>query len=173
MKKFAINLLIFSFVISALTGVVKAAVGENSLQPQNMSIPIVTVKPVLPQKPPAPGETFELILELTIAPGYHINSEKPEDPLLVPTSVEFKKDPAWQVKAIIFPEAKKKKFSFSDKVLSVYDGQLKLKVKIELADDLCGSELQIEGQIRYQACNDQACLRPSSVPFKVKVPISS
>ncbi len=135
--------------------------------------PIVAVKASPPLKSVVPGDTFELILELTIASGSHINSDKPEDDLLVPTSVELKKDPALELKEAIFPEAKKKKFKFSDKPLSVYEGQVKVKLKIELAEGVCGSSLEIEGKVRYQACDQEACLRPSSVPFKTTVKLAS
>lgn len=139
---------------------------------QNANL-IVTVKTSPPSQPVTPGDTFELNLELTVAPGFHINSQKPEDELLVPTSVELKKDPALELKEVIFPEARKKKFKFSDKPLSVYEGQIKVKLKIELAEGVCGSSLEIEGKVRYQACDQEACLRPSSVPFKATIKLAS
>lgn len=135
--------------------------------------PIVIVKSFPPFKPVAPGDTFELTLELTVAPGFHINSCKPEDEMLVPTSVELKKDQVLELKEVLFPEPKKKRFKFSDKPLSVYEGQVKVRLKIELAEDVCGSSLEIEGKVRYQACNDEACLRPSSVPFKATIKLAS
>lgn len=145
----------------------------DQIQDKNVGQSILTVKAVSPAKAVAPGDTFELTLELTVAPGYHINSQKPEDELLVPTSVELKKDPALELKEVIFSEAKKKKFKFSDKPLSVYEGQVKVKLKIELAEGVCGSSLEIEGKVRYQACDQEACLRPSSVPFKATIKLAS
>ncbi|MCX8160169.1 MAG: protein-disulfide reductase DsbD N-terminal domain-containing protein [Candidatus Saccharicenans sp.] len=142
-------------------------------QEKNVRQSILTVKPIPPAKPVAPGDAFEITLELTVAPGFHINSQKPEDELLVPTSVELKKDPALELKEVIFPEAKKKKFKFSDKPLSVYEGQVKVNLKIELAEDVCGSSLEIEGKVRYQACDQEACLRPASVPFKTTIKLAS
>lgn len=134
---------------------------------------ILVIKPTPLKDPVAAGDSFELILELTIAPNFHINSQKPEDEVLIPTSVEFKKDPAFEVKEITFPEARKKKFKFSDRPLSVYEGTIKIKIKIELAEDICGSSLELEGKVRYQACNDEACLRPASVPFKAVIKIAA
>lgn len=148
---------------------------SSSAAPGLQTIPrsLVIVKPVSPAKPVHPGEAFLLTLELTVAPGYHINSEKPEDELLVPTSIEFKQDPAFEVKEVNFPEAKTKKFRFSDKPLSVYQGQIKVKIKIELAEDVCGSQLVLEGKVRYQACDEEACLRPVSAPFKAVIKIAT
>ncbi|MDI6697854.1 MAG: protein-disulfide reductase DsbD family protein [Candidatus Saccharicenans sp.] len=134
---------------------------------------IVKIKAIPPEKPVGPGDQFELKLELTIAPGFHINSNQPGDEMLVPTSAELKKDPAYEVKEIIFPEAKKKKFKFSDKPISVYDGQVTIKIKMELAEDICGTSLEIEGKVRYQACDDEACLRPATIPFAATIKIAS
>ncbi|MGB9893991.1 MAG: protein-disulfide reductase DsbD N-terminal domain-containing protein [Candidatus Saccharicenans sp.] len=133
---------------------------------------LVSVKPLLPKGEVSPGQTLELALEITIAPGYHINSERPEDEFLVPTSIELKKDSAYEIKEIIFPKPEPKKFNFSDKPLSVYEGQFKIKIKIELAEDICGDSLELEGKFHYQACDQQACLKPEAVPFKLKIPIS-
>jgi len=142
-------------------------------QPNRAERPILTVRTAFSPEKVTPGETFELSLELTVASGFHINSQKPEDELLVPTSVELKKDTAYEVKEIIFPEAKKKKFNFSDKPLSVYEGQVKIILRIEPAEGVCGSSLELEGKIRYQACDQEACLRPQTVPFKASVKIAS
>lgn len=134
---------------------------------------ILTVRVIPPAGAVAPGDTFELILELTVSPGYHINSSKPEDEFLVPTSPEFKELPVLKLKEVIFPPAVKKKFRFSEKMLSVYEGQIKVKVRLELSDDFCGSSLEVEGKVRYQACNDEACLRPMTAPFKINLKIAS
>ncbi len=134
---------------------------------------IVKIKAITPEKPVSPGDLFELKLELTIAPGFHINSDQPGDEMLVPTSVELKKDPAYEVKEIIFPEAKKKKFKFSEKPISVYDGQVTIKIKMELAEDICGTSLEIEVKLRYQACDENACLRPAAIPFTANIRMSS
>jgi len=148
---------------------------SSSEAPGRQTIPrsLVIVKPAPPDKPVRPGESFTLTLELTVAPGYHINSEKPEDELLIPTSIEIKKEPIFEVKEIIFPEARKKKFKFSNQPLAVYEGQIKIEIKLELADDICGTSLELEGKVRYQACDEEACLRPASVPFKAVIKIAT
>lgn len=160
-------------ILALALGLPRASASPIQTTASQKDNPIVTVKTSPPSQAVAPGDTFELTLELTVAPGFHINSQKPEDELLVPTSVELKKDPALELKEVLFPEARKKKFKFSDKPLSVYEGQVKVKLKIELAEGLCGSNLEIEGKVRYQACDQEACLRPSSVPFKVTIKLAS
>jgi len=134
--------------------------------------PIVTVRVLPPERPVRPGQVFELSLELHILPGFHINSEKPGDELLVPTSIELENKDAFEIKEIIFPEPQVKKFKFATKPLSVYEGQIKVKLKIELKEAAQANAIELAGKIRYQACNDEACLRPERLPFKATLRVA-
>ena len=133
---------------------------------------IVTVKVLPPERPVRPGQVFELSLELHILPGFHINSEKPGDELLVPTSIELENKETFEIKEIIFPEPQVKKFKFASKPLSVYEGQVKVKLKIELKPAVKESTIELAGKVRYQACNDEACLRPERLPFKTTIVVA-
>jgi len=166
-----IILLIF---ILALPGPLSTLASERleATQLEQKQNQILTVNVVPVEKPVHPGETFDLILELTVASGYHINSDKPEEELLVATSVEIKKDPAFEIMETIFPKAKTRSFKFSPEPLSVFEGKFKIKIKIELAEDFCGQSLNLEGKVHYQACQDEACLRPDSLLFKTTIPIA-
>ncbi len=162
-----------SFIILSSAAIAETHFASITRQFGSDQQQIVKIKAIPPEKPVSPGNLFELKLELTIAPGFHINSNQPGDEMLVPTSVELKKDPAYETKEIIFPEAKKKKFKFSDKPVSVYEGQVTIKIKLELAEDICGTSLEIEGKLRYQACDENACLRPATIPFTANIRMSS
>ncbi len=168
MKK---RVLFLSLIVLTLLSTQGAITFSDHLQKNDSDRPIVSIKPIAPQKDWCPGDSFELILELTISPGFHINSQKPKDDLLVPTSVEFKKNPAFEVKEIIFPETKTKKFKFSDKPLSIYEGQVEIKARITVEKDAKPGSFDLEGQIRYQACNEEACLKPSSTSFKASIKV--
>jgi DsbC/DsbD-like thiol-disulfide interchange protein len=133
---------------------------------------IVTVKVLPPERPVRPGEVFELSLELHILPGFHLNSEKPGDEMLVPTSIELENKEAFEIKEAIFPEPQVKKFKFVTKPLSVYEGQVKVKLKIELKPAVKESTVELAGKVRYQACNDEACLRPARLPFKATLRVA-
>jgi len=150
----------------------KASTPEELFQ-QNFTEPLVTIKPITSDKPVVPGDSFIFDLELIIAPGFHINSHKPEDEMLVPTVIEFKPDRSFEIKEITYPEAKKKKFMFSEKPLSVYEGQIKVKIKITLDKNYKAKNLPLEGKVHYQACNDYACLRPETIPFKVNITVAT
>lgn len=133
---------------------------------------IVTVKVLPPERPVRPGEIFELSLELHILPGFHLNSEKTGDEMLVPTSIELENKEAFEIKEAIFPEPQVKKFKFATKPLSVYEGQVKVKLKIELKPAVKESTVELAGKVRYQACNDEACLRPARLPFKATLRVA-
>lgn len=172
MTKLKIALLTIIFFSLGHLNLIHSSAQETHTQPDTIMTPILTVNPTPLTKYLSPGSTFEIALELVVAPGYHINSDKPEDELLVATSVELKNDPFIEIKEILFPEAKKKKFGFSDKPISVYEGKIKIKIKMGLKESFKGKELSLEGRVRYQACNDQTCLRPMFTPFKLNLSVS-
>ncbi len=164
---------LISFIIVSSAAIAEARFASITRQSGSDQQQIVKIKVIPPEKPVSPGTLFELKLELTIAPGFHINSNQPGDEMLVPTSVELKKDPAYEIKEIIFPEGKKKKFKFSDKPISVYEGEVTIKIKLELPENICGPSLQLEGKLRYQACDENACLRPATIPFTANIRMSN
>ena len=145
---------------------------SSAFNPEKTEEPLVTVKVLPPERPVRPGQAFEMSLELHILPGFHINSEKPGDELLVPTSIELENKEAFEIKEIIFPEPQVKKFKFASKPLSVYEGQVKVKLKIELKPAVKESTVELAGKIRYQACNEEACLGPERLPFKTTLVVA-
>ena len=66
-----------------------------------------------------------------------------------------------------------KKFSFSDKPLSVYEGRAILKFSAAAAAVAAGNH-SIHAKLTVQACSDEACLQPKTIdveiPFEVVTP---
>jgi len=119
----------------------------------------------------APGETAEIELVLRIRPGYHINSDKPAEDYLIPTRLEWEADEV-EVESISYPEAETVTYSFSEKPLSVFSGEIVIRTEVKAASDLAAAPRELRGKLRYQACNDKACLAPVTVdvaaPLQVK-----
>jgi thioredoxin:protein disulfide reductase len=103
-------------------------------------------------------------VRVEIAPGYHINSNKPDEPYLVPTTLELSAGDT-PIGAPTFPPAKSERFKFSPKkALSVYSGTIEIEA---LADAV--PESPVKAQLRYQACDDTRCLPPRTVSAMIGV----
>jgi thiol:disulfide interchange protein DsbD len=116
--------------------------------------------------PPAPGVSAIVRVEVTVQPGWHVNSNAPSDPYLIPTSVRLKLPPGWSAEKPQFPSSRMAKFAFSEDELAVFEGTFVVTVPVRLAPD-AGRPEKLDGVVEAQACNNQLCLAPAEVPFTV------
>jgi thioredoxin:protein disulfide reductase len=104
-----------------------------------------------------------LALHATLASGWHVNSHKPSEDYLIPTTVTLAETPGVKFGEPRFPEGKMEKFSFSETPLSVYSHDFTIEVPVEWTG---GAAPALSGSVEFQSCNDTQCLAPSSVKFQ-------
>ena len=149
-------------ILAALAG---AAVVSASAQEK-----IVTVKVVPPAETLKPGETVPMMLEIAIAPPFHINAEVPSEDYLIGTAVAFAPKAGLTFGNVVFPRPETIKLSFSETPLAVYAGTVKVSFEVTLDKSYQGSEAVVEGTVTYQGCNDQSCLAPEEAAFSGTFP---
>lgn len=121
------------------------------------------IRIVLPKTEFAPGDSYPVLLEVNVREGYHINSDKPLQPNLIPTVVTFTaSDDRVAVGRTVFPEPELKLFKFSPEKLAVYDGTVYLATSITLNEGVSG-DVTFTAKLDYQACTDEACFLPSTL----------
>lgn len=148
--------------------------GPSTQSTPNAAASIVKTRGYVSLEPVPRGRSFEVAVVADVVLGYHMNSNKPLDEFLIPTTLSAQLPPGLKQLEIIYPEGQLLKFSFSpDKPLSVYSGRATLRMRLEAAADAPLGAQTIPLTLRYQACNDTTCLPPVSVPVAVKVQISS
>lgn len=110
-----------------------------------------------------------LRIDSRLTPGWHVNSHRPSEDYLIPTTVKL--DPAKRARfgEPRYPEGKQQKFSFSEQPLSVYAEQFTIEVPVEWS----GPPGPLTGSVEFQACNDTQCLAPASVAFRAEPAASS
>ncbi len=129
----------------------------------------VTVNP--PAETLKPGMTVSLVLDVAIRAPYHINSDLPSDEFLIGTTVDFKSVAGVTFGRVTFPAAQMKRFGFSDKPLSIFEGTVQVAAEMTLAADFKKNEIVVEGAVGYQACDNQSCLPPADAAFKRAIPV--
>ena len=100
------------------------------------------------------ADAKQLKVQLHILKGFHINGQQAEKDL-VPTQLTV--DPADNVKAIEYPPEEKLTAPFADKPITVYSGEPSIIVNFK---DEATSKSKLTVSLRYQACDDSACLTP-------------
>ncbi|MBL8236873.1 MAG: hypothetical protein JNM66_05610 [Bryobacterales bacterium] len=109
------------------------------------------------------GEAVQLKTSLQLQGGYHLNSNKPEDAYLIPLRLTWDANTVETV-SINFPEPKREKYAFSEKLVSVFTGDFAITTTMK--PKVAGFTV-LMGKLRYQACNHNACLPPKTIDIKV------
>ncbi len=113
-----------------------------------------------------PG-TVRVPVAVRIRRGYHINSNRPNEPYLIPTSLSWDKPP-FRVESVAYPPAEEVRFDFSDEPLSVYSSRIEI-VTTFLVRSAPEGLSELRGRFRFQACNDKSCLPPKTIPVAIPV----
>ncbi len=126
---------------------------------------VVGIRVIAPSEALEAGKTTVVAVELAIDNRYHINSDRPLEDYLIPTTLEFEPVPGIIFGKTTFPAPAIKKFSFSESPMAIFDGTINILTEITLDPGLDQKEVTLKGNLRYQACDDKACLRPVRRPF--------
>lgn len=115
---------------------------------------------------PRQGEV-RITLKAAVRPGYHTNSDRPTEDYLIPLRLTWEPQAPLQVIEILYPKPKLEKFEFSEKPISVLDGEFEIVTRLRRAPNAMPGPAFLSGKLRYQACNDRMCFPPKTVDIKV------
>src|SRR5512146_2281883 len=133
----------------------------------------VTAAPVAPVALRA-GRSAQVELSFRVAPGFHINSNKPNSNLLVPTVISMSPPTNLAVAKITYPAGHDLSFAFSpNEKLSVYSGDFTLGAVVSAARSMPPGRFRVRGDPKYQACDDKSCYPPNHLPVAFDVTISN
>jgi thioredoxin:protein disulfide reductase len=117
------------------------------------------------------GGSVQIAVVIDVDDGYHINSNRPAEKYLIPTSLKFERIDGITTTPITYPKAKLQKFDFSQKPLSVFEGKTVLKLTARALPSMAAGAQTLKGKLTVQACNDQQCLRPQTVDVNVALQV--
>jgi uncharacterized protein len=103
----------------------------------------------------ADGKTAVVVLDL--APGWHVNSNKPTEDFLIPTVL---KTEGTEPDGVSYPEATERKLGFHDAPLQLYEGQVRLRFPVSQRSDEPAAAQRVT--LSLQACSDRLCLEPET-----------
>jgi hypothetical protein len=112
----------------------------------------------------------EAALSLKLDPAYHVNSNTPSDPYLIPLRLTWNAGPLETVE-VLFPPPRTEKFGFSATPLSVFTGEFSITTRFKVASDANPGPGVLTGKLRYQACNDRTCLTPKTIEVTLPIEI--
>ena len=119
------------------------------------------------------GATLQAGVVIDIDSGYHINSNRPLDKFLVGTTFKVEPQAGLSAGRVVYPKPRMQKFSFSEKPMSVYEGQAVLKFAIRALPGASPGKHTIQGKLTIQACNNEQCLRPQTINVEVPIEVAN
>jgi uncharacterized protein len=123
-------------------------------------------------KLPAGGEC-EILVRLDIATSWHIGTNPPRPDYMIPTEIEFKGKLGTTLGSLRFPKGQDLNLPDFDEPLSVYEKRVDVRGVLQVPSSAAGQAEEMEVIVKYQACNDRTCLKPSSVKLKGKLPVAA
>ena len=136
-------------------------------QPSSGVVKVRTEEPIYKLKQ---GAAVQIAVVLDIENGYHINSNRPLQAFLIATSLKLDPLKGLTTSRIVYPKAVLKKFAFSPKPMSVYEGRAVLRFTAR-ATTLAKGAHTLRGQLRVQACNDEKCLLPRTIDVGISLEV--
>lgn len=119
------------------------------------------------------GSTLKSAVVLKVEEGWHINSNRPTYDYLIGTSVEMLPTEGVIVSDIRYPEGHLQKFGFAEDALSVYEDTAVIYLTLKISERMPAGSYALPLTVRVQACNDQVCLAPSSIPLTIPLRIAA
>ena len=105
-------------------------------------------------------------LHFKIAAGLHINSHTPHTEDLIPTVFKVPDGFGVKLDKVDYPVGKDFAFELDPKEkLSVYTGEFVIHTELLAAK----GEHLVEATLKYQACDNQTCMPPKTIPVAIDV----
>lgn len=114
---------------------------------------------------------LKFAIKVNVEDGWHINSNKPNEDFLIPSSVEIETQDGFEITLVKYPEAKELEFGFSDKPVSVFEGEFLVGGIISVPAGVEPAEYEIPIKFGYQACNDMTCMPPNTAEQTITISV--
>jgi thiol:disulfide interchange protein DsbD len=150
-----------SVLFRVLCGVVfgLSAIAVGHTQGRGVS---ATLTPLLERDAVAGGRTVRAALQVALPEGFHVQSDQPRDPTLIPTVLTVNPPAGVTVTEIVFPTPVDLKQFGLDQPLAVFERVFPIGVQLTLARSIASGDIIVPAHLRYQACNDTTCFAPKT-----------
>jgi thiol:disulfide interchange protein DsbD len=111
-----------------------------------------------------------LRLKAQVRPGFHVNSNAPNDEYLIPLKLTWPSGPI-EAGEITYPKAQSEHYAFSNNPVSVFSGNFEIVTRFKAPANATPGPTGITGKLRFQACNEKECLAPRTIDVRVTLDV--
>jgi hypothetical protein len=111
------------------------------------------------------GSRITLTVDLELKPGMHVYAPGVQGGY-IPIDWKMPESKTWLALPVVYPESRMMDMPAIQETVPVYTGRVHLARDLIIGEPGDQTELTVEGAFRYQACDDQQCFVPQTVPLK-------
>ena len=117
------------------------------------------------------GMDLKIALRVDILGTWHINSNVPDEDFLVATTVDIPSESFFSFSEFQYPEALSLSLEFSERLVSVFEGEIFIGGVIPIPKDIALGKHTIPLRFTYQACDDRTCLAPETLEKEITITV--
>jgi DsbC/DsbD-like thiol-disulfide interchange protein len=119
----------------------------------------------------ARGETAVLTANVKLSPGMHVYAPGIEPPYL-PIELKLERNASAEVSRVRYPVAKRLHLAAVDETVPAYEGEFSIQIEIKALSE-AQKDLELNGFLNYQTCDDKICYVPAKIPVSWKLQVLS
>jgi thiol:disulfide interchange protein len=108
----------------------------------------------------AAGASVRTALQVRLPDRFHVQSDAPRDPTLIPTVLTIDPPDGITVAEIVFPEATDFAQIGQAEPLAVFEQEFAIGVRLDVAPGAPLGPVSVPAKLRYQACDERLCYPP-------------
>lgn len=123
--------------------------------------------------PVGPKDSKPVQIEVNVIQGFHVQANPASRENLIPTELILDPSPELEFSSPVYPKGTPFRMNPVGSEILTYSGSFQIGVQISRQKTTLQPTSQsptkstlIKGKLRYQACDEKTCLRPSAVPFE-------
>jgi DsbC/DsbD-like thiol-disulfide interchange protein len=158
---------IFAVIASAWAGLACFAQVQDTAKPARSGAKAEAVQYLYPEQVTVPaGKSTPVALHFRVKQGLHINSHEPKEDFLIPTVLSIPDSSGVRLESATYPAGTEFALPVEPGTkLIVYTGEFAIQTKIVAQP----GDHMVEARLRYQACDDNACLPPKTITVPINV----
>lgn len=118
-----------------------------------------------------PGSEFKIAVEVKVDSGWHINSNKPNEDFLIPSTFAIDSS-VFKMTKVAYPKAHDLKLEISETPLSVWESEVYVGALVKVPKDLKPGKYSLPVSLEYQACNNMTCMPPNAAGDTLTIEIA-
>ena len=119
-----------------------------------------------------PGTDIQIALQVTVDEGWHIYANEADPETVIPTELKLSENQSMTLTNIKYPKGTSLTSPVFDKPLAVYEGVIRITAALNIDGAASEGEIDVELNLRVQACDDKRCLEPANHVLSIPVTIT-